>query len=101
MIKHIVMFKLKEFDSTEEKLAAAQKVKANFLELKTRINEIKSYYVGLNIKSSPSSYDLVINSEFENLDDLKKYQEHPAHVSAVNFNSGYSEKKVVVDYEFD
>ncbi|MFC2118201.1 Dabb family protein [Bacteroidota bacterium] len=100
MIRHIVMFKLKEFESVEEKLANAQKVKMNFLDLKSRIKEIKSFEVGLNIINSKSSYDIVINSVFENIDELIKYQEHPAHISAVNFNSDYSEKKVVVDYEF-
>ncbi len=100
MIKHIVIFKLKEFDSSEEKLANAQKVRSKFMELQSIITEIRSYEVGLNIVNSPSSCDLVINSEFDSLDDLKNYQEHPAHLAAVNFNSAYSEKKFVVDYEF-
>jgi len=100
MIKHLVMFKLKEFDSAEEKMAAAQKVKINFLELKNRIKEIISYEVGINIVNSPSSYDIVINSEFDSLENLLKYQKHPAHIAAVNFNSAYSINKVVVDYEY-
>ena len=100
MIRHIVMFKLKEFESLEEKLANAQKVKMNFLDLKSRIKEIKSYEVGLNIVNSKSSFDIVINAVFETIEELKKYQEHPAHIAAVHFNSDYSETKVVVDYEF-
>ncbi len=98
MIRHIVMFKLRKFDSVEEKLASAQKIRANFLDLKNFINEIISYEVGINIVNSPKSFDIVINSEFKNLEDLKKYQEHPAHLSAVALNSEFSVNKVVVDY---
>jgi len=101
MIRHIVMFKLKEFNSEEEKLAAAQKVKANFIALRQIISEIISYEVGINIGNSLNSYDIVINSEFKSLEDLKKYQAHPAHLSAVEFNSAFSINKVVGDYKIE
>ena len=52
MIKHIVMFKLKEFNSKEEKIKTAIKIKKKFEGLKVIINEIYKYEVGINISKS-------------------------------------------------
>lgn len=100
MIKHIVMFKLKEYNNNIEKLETAKKVKLNFESLIGKINEIVSYEVGINISTSPASFDVVINSDFNNIEELKKYTDHPEHRKAVKYNKQFSVEKVVVDYEY-
>ena len=97
MIKHFVVFKLKDFPD-KEKEATAQKVQALFTALPNIIPEIKQFEVGINTIDTPFSYDVIINSAFDNIEDLKHYQAHPAHQAAVAANKELSETKVVIDY---
>jgi len=94
------MFKLKDYKTKKEKEIAIQNVKVNFENLISKINNIHKYVVGINITDSPAAFDLVINSDFRNAEDLKSYIEHPEHQRAVEFNKQYSIKKAVVDYEY-
>ena len=100
MIKHIVLFKLKDSFTADERTEALKKVKRNFESLIEKIQEIHFYEVGINISESPKAWDVAINSEFKSLEDLKKYSDHPAHRKAVEYNSQFSQDRVVVDYEF-
>jgi hypothetical protein len=100
MIRHIVMFKLKEFPSPEMKMNAAKVVKSELLKLKSSIPIIVDFEVGINICPDDSAMDLVINSTFRSLDDLEKYRIHPDHQAFIAFNKNYSERKTVVDFEF-
>jgi len=100
MIKHIVMFKLKDFGTSKEKEIALTRVKENFEQLASVVPDILSYRVAINISASPSAYDIVIDSEFKSLENLKNYSNHQAHINAVDFNKNYSVDKKVVDYEF-
>ena len=99
MIRHIVLFKLKEYPTPVEKQKAAETLKSELLVMKTKIPVIKEFEVGINFNLGASAYDVTINSTFENRDDLKIYQEHPAHQAFIVFNKNYSVEKVIVDYE--
>jgi hypothetical protein len=100
MIRHIVMFKLKEFPSPEMKKYAAEVLKSELLKLKTKIPEVVDFEVGINICPDDSAMDLVINSTFRSRNDLEKYRIHPDHQAFIAFNKNYSERKAVVDFEF-
>ena len=99
MIRHIVLFKLKDFSSEVERNDALEKVLINFRSLIGEIPQIRKYKVETDLIGSDSSFDVVIDSDFDTLDDLKAYQNHPAHMYAVDQNKQWSEKKVVIDYE--
>lgn len=99
MIRHIVLFKLKEFSSEVERKDALGNVLLNFRSLVGEIAQIRKYNVETNIVYSESSFDVVIDSNFDTLEDLKAYQQHPAHQYAVIQNKQWCERKVVVDYE--
>jgi hypothetical protein len=98
MIRHIVLFKLKEFSDAAEKYKAAETVKAELLAMKNEIPVIREFEVGINVTDNPSAYDVAINSSFDNLRDLEIYQSHPAHQDFIGFNKNYSERKVIADY---
>jgi len=100
MIRHIVMFKLKEFSNAVEKQKAAETVKEELLAMKNKIPVIGEFEVGINITENYSAYDVVINSTFDNPGDLEIYQLHPDHLAFIAFNKKYSERKAVVDYIF-
>ncbi|MHB9946942.1 stress responsive protein [Clostridium botulinum] len=99
MIKHIVMWKLKEFAEGKSKLENANIIKINLEDLKHRIDEVKLIEVGVNINNSQQAYDVVLYSEFENLDDLNLYQNHPDHVKVGEFINKVKEDRIVTDYE--
>lgn len=98
MIRHIVLFKLKEFSSDEERNQALENVLINFRSLVGEIPQIRDFRVMPDVVRSSASYDVVIDSCFDNLDDLKAYQAHPAHQFAVDQNKQWSADKAVIDY---
>ena len=100
MIRHIVMFKLREFSTPEEKLNAAETVRTELLAMQKKIPEIQEFEVGINFTVDDAAYDLVINFSFSSKEDLKVYQSHPDHQAFIKFNKNYSAKKVVLDYEY-
>jgi hypothetical protein len=100
MIRHLVMFKLKEFSNAAEKQQAAETVKAELLKMKNKIPVIRDFEVGINITDDPSAFDLVINSAFDDPHNLEAYRIHPDHQVFIAFNKHYTLRKCVVDYIF-
>ena len=98
MIKHIVMFKLKEKAEGRDKAAKITLLKAMLEALPARIKEIKFFEVGVNVLQASIAYDLVLVSEFESLEALQSYQKHPEHLMVFDFVVKTSESRIVVDY---
>ncbi len=100
MIKHIVMWKLKEQAEGCSKLENAQKLKARLESLPKKITEIKFAEAGINFDDSDAAFDVVLYSEFENKETLKAYQAHPEHQRLIKeFLNKIRIEKKVVDYE--
>jgi hypothetical protein len=99
MIRHIVTFKLKEFPNDAAKMAAAEIVKARLDELPKKINLIRRYEAGIDIRKLAWSHDIVLVMDFDTMTDLEAYTIHPIHQEFVAFNKDYSEAKVCIDYE--
>jgi len=98
MIKHIVMFKLKEKAEGRDKAANIQLLKAMLEALPARIKEIRFFEVGVNFLQASIAYDLVLVSEFESLEALQSYQKHPEHLKVFDFVVKTCESRIVVDY---
>ena len=99
MIRHIVMFKLKDFPGEAGKMTAAQEVIKRLDELPLKIEVIRKYEAGIDIRKLLWSFDLVLTMDFDNLADLDAYTIHPAHQEFIAFNKDYSVDKVCIDYE--
>lgn len=99
MIKHIVMWKLKEFAEGKSKLENASIIKENLEGLKKEVAEIKDIEVGIDINKTQQAYDVVLYSKFETMEDLNTYQNHPLHVKVGEFIKKVNEGRIVVDYE--
>lgn len=99
MIHHIVFFKIKEFSSESEKQEAAGHVLEIFRSLAGQIPQLQSYRVEKDILGGLASYDIIIDSTFDSLEDLKAYQNHPAHQEAAMKNKKWTASKVTGDYE--
>ena len=98
MVKHIVMFKLKETLSKEEKMVVMNDFKAAIEALPAEISVIRKVFVGLNINES-EAWDICLESEFDSLDDVKTYATHPAHVAAGSLLADAKESRSCVDFE--
>lgn len=101
MIRHVVLFKIKDFSSESERNEAIQKVLGTFRSLIGQIPQIRQFRVEPDCVHGSSSYDVVIDSVFDNMDDLKTYQAHPAHMEAVALNRQWSDHKTTGDYFFE
>ena len=97
MVKHIVMFKLKETLSTEEKQEVGNKFKAAIEALPAQIDVIRHVFVGLNINEA-EAWDICLESEFDTLEDVKFYSAHPAHVAAAGLLKDAKADRACVDY---
>lgn len=96
MVRHIVMWTFKDAEKQENINKALEKLS----KLKNSIKELKSLECGSDFNRSPESFDVALVCEFENMEDLEKYQVHPAHMEVVEWLCTVRDKKVVADYEF-
>ena len=94
MIVHIVMFKFKE----ENKALNMAKVRKKLEDLEESIDVLKSMEVGINFNESERAMDMSLYSTFESANDLKSYQEHPAHQKVVELIRDVTVESKVVDY---
>lgn len=100
MIKHIVVFRLKDFAQGATKAENAIKIKNMLDELPALINVIRKFETGIDVLRSDRSFDLGLIAEFDNLDDLNTYAVHPEHLRVVDFIKSVREESKSVDYEF-
>jgi hypothetical protein len=98
MIRHIVMWKLKNFENAEIKALNVKKLKDELYHLKNEIVQIKALNVGVNLNPD-NEYDIVLEMDFDNYNDLMTYQFHPEHQKLVAFLKTIRELKAAVDFE--
>jgi hypothetical protein len=99
MIKHIVLWKLKEHSEGKPKAENAVMLKRELELMTSRIKEIRKLEVGINFNSGQDAYDLALFSEFATKQDLETYQNHPEHQRVVAILRRLRETRVVADYE--
>lgn len=99
MVKHIVLFKLKENLSQEEKNEVMNSFKAAIEALPEKIDFIRHIFVGLNTNPS-EKWDICLESTFDSLDDVNRYAVHPSHVAAAGIIKDAKADRACVDFEF-
>lgn len=90
MIKHIVIWKMKDKVSAEQKA----EMKARLEALIDPIDELKRIEVGIDAGNGTMS----LVSEFDTEDDLATYQSHPDHQKVVAFVKPLVAERAVCDY---
>ena len=105
MIRHVVMWKLKDEAEGADKAKNAEKMKLILEGLKVNIDEIKSVEVGINItdedEEAGSAYDVVLISDFESELDYTMYTRNAHHKKAIEFINSVIEERHFVDYKMD
>ena len=98
MVKHIVMFRLKEKLEESTKRMAMHNFKDGIERLPEVIPFIKSVYVGFNINEA-EQWDICLESTFSSLEEVKAYSIHPSHVAVASALKPYVEQRACVDFE--
>ncbi|MEG1188309.1 MAG: Dabb family protein [Bacteroidales bacterium] len=98
MVKHIVLFKLGPFATAEERLTSLANIKQALLNLKGKVEVLKAIEVGIN--SNPAEqFDLSLITEFDSMEHLAEYAQHPDHVAvAKNLIGPLKQDRACVDY---
>ncbi|MBR6751410.1 MAG: Dabb family protein [Clostridia bacterium] len=95
MIKHIVLFKLK--DKSPENLA---KTKEILLSMDGNVPLLRSIEVGLDFLHSGRSFDVALITTLDSREALDAYQVDPYHVSVVKKHMhAVREDSVAIDFE--
>lgn len=99
MVKHIILWKLKEDISGAEKTEIMKNAKNALESLNGKIGGLKEIHLQTESLSS-SNADMMLVSSFDNAESLAGYQKHPLHISAAdNFVRPFTEQRLCLDFE--
>ena len=99
MVKHIIIWKLKDDYSAEEKQNIKISAKKNLEALVGKIDGLIDLKIQIDFLPT-SNGEMMLNSTFESFDALKAYAIHPAHQSVANeFVRPFTASRSCVDYE--
>ena len=75
MIRHIVMFKLKEFATPADKQAKMQEIKTGLEALIDKIDVLRMIRVDFNVNPA-ETWDVILTTELDTLEDVSIYANH-------------------------
>ncbi len=99
MVKHIVLWKIKDGYGNMTKAEIMAKIAADLSDLKGRIPEIVDLEVGASLTGGEMHYDMGLVVTFKRFDDIIVYDGHPDHVKVRNFISQVKLDRATVDIE--
>lgn len=99
MIKHIVMWRLKDHALGRSKMENGHLIKDKLEALNGRIPGLIKLEVGLNFVVDETACDVVLYSEFNSREDLNHYQTHPEHIAVASVIMDLRVERRVADYE--
>ena len=97
MVKHIILWKLKETLTEDEKTAARAEAKRRLENLNGKIDGMISLKV-VTDRLPSSNADMMLDSEFESVEALAGYQVNPLHVEAATFVRSVVEARLCLDF---
>lgn len=99
MVKHVILWQLKDELSEEERAAVKAGVKEGLEGLVGKVPGLLE--VTVNTEPLPTSNaDLMLDTTLESFEALKGYAVHPAHVKVADGKvRPYMKTRVVMDYE--
>ena len=99
MVKHIILWQLKDELSEEEKIKVKADIKAGLEGLAGQIPGLLEIHVETEGLAS-SNADLMLDSSFEDEDSLKGYAVHPEHVAVADGKvRPFTKARVCLDFE--
>lgn len=99
MVKHIILWKLNENLSPEEKATVRKNIKEQLESLKGKVPGLTE----ITVHTAPlpsSNAEVMLDSTLENEEALKGYQTHPEHVKVADtYVRPYTQVRMCMDYE--
>ncbi len=100
MVRHIVMFKLKDVNGKTEYENAVE-AKERFENVIANVKVMKKGELVINSKDADqTNYTISLICDFDSIEDLNAYQVHPAHVEFGKFIGTVKETRACIDFEF-
>ena len=101
MVKHIILWKLKDELTEEEKKVVKQGIKEGLEGLKGKVPGLVDIHVNIDGRLDSSNCDVMLDSTLETPEALKGYAVHPAHVAVANGKvRPYTCQRTCLDFEF-
>lgn len=99
MVKHVIIWTLKEEFTNEEKLNIKKDAKLALEALAGKIDGLISIKLFTDMLDS-SNGEMMLDSTFESAEALAGYQKHPLHVAAAdNYVRPFTDKRLCCDFE--
>jgi quinol monooxygenase YgiN len=98
MIKHIVMWKLKDHAEGADRATNAVEMKRRLDACANLVPGVLKFEVMLAQPGLEATYDVVLYSEFENKEALDAYASHPTHKALSTFVGPIREARQCMDY---
>ncbi len=99
MLKHIVIWQLKDHAEGADKAANAAKLKSLLDACADIVPGILKFEVAVAQPGLECTYDVVLYSEFASREALDAYQNHPQHVALKPFVGAVRSARQCMDYE--
>lgn len=99
MIKHIVMWKFKDEAEGLTREENLLKVKTALEALPEKIDFIRHIEVNMNVNNNGKNFDAVLISEFDSVEDVLRYRDHPEHKKISSYVALVRESRACVDFE--
>ena len=100
MVKHVIIWNLKEGFSDEEKATIKKNAKQNLEALLGKIDGLVDIKIQTEFLPT-STGDMMLDSTFVNFDALKAYAVHPLHQDVANkYVRPFTASRSCVDFEF-
>jgi quinol monooxygenase YgiN len=98
MLKHIVMWKLKDQAEGADRAANAAEMKRRLDACANIVPGMHAFEVVIAQPDLEATYDVVLYSEFEDKAALDAYIQHPAHKAVVPFIGAIRSERQCMDY---
>ncbi len=99
MIKHIVMWKIKDNALGKNKAEIMDEICVKLNALKGKVEAARDIEVAPSLTSGEMHYDMGLIVTLDSLDDLPLYANHPEHLKVREFISKVRTDRVTVDIE--
>ena len=99
MVKHIVLFKVKDGVDGRSKAQSIARAKQLLEGLNGKIPGLITLSVGTDFSATDDSADMALYSEFESREALQTYASHPEHTAVLVFIKSIISERRLVDYD--
>lgn len=101
MVKHIILWKLRDELTEAEKATVKAGIKEGLEALVGQVPGLIECIVNIDGRLASSNADVMLDSTLESPEALKGYAVHPAHVAVADTKvRPYTDVRTCLDYEF-